>query len=136
MIIILKEHADTHKVQSLVHTLQASGLRIHESEGAETTILGLIGDTSTVDMEALQALDFVQDVKRVTEPYKAANRKFHAEDTIVRAGNSAIGGGFFSVIAGPCSVESAAQIESVAKSVKSSGAAFLRGGAFKPRTSP
>ena len=112
------------------------GLSIHDSKGTETHILGLIGDTSCVDVNALLANDAVEDVKRVSEGYKKANRKFHPEDTVVNIGGHKIGGGHFAVIAGPCSVESEEQIISVARDVKESGAGLLRGGAFKPRTSP
>ena len=111
-------------------------LDVHVSEGQEITVLGLIGDTSRVDMELLKSLEIVETVKRVSEPFKQANRKFHPKDTIVDIGNVKIGGGYFAMIAGPCSVESEEQIIEVAKAVKESGADILRGGAFKPRTSP
>jgi 3-deoxy-7-phosphoheptulonate synthase len=111
-------------------------LDVHLSEGKEVTILGLIGDTSRVDMELLSSLEIVETVKRVSEPFKQANRKFHPKDTIVDVGDVKIGGGYFAMIAGPCSVESEEQIIEVANAVKASGANILRGGAFKPRTSP
>ena len=136
MIVILKEHAREEDIRALCRSLEEEGLSIHNSEGAHTHILGLIGDTSRVDVDALLASAAVEDVKRVTEPYKKANRKFHPEDTVVSVAGRKIGGGHFSVIAGPCSVESEAQITGVARDVQRSGAAFLRGGAFKPRTSP
>ncbi len=136
MIIILKQGAQKNKVQSLVHSLEESGLHINYSEGSHTTILGLIGDTSSVDTDQLEAMDIVEGVKRVSEPYKAANRKFHTDDTVIRIGRGAFGGGHFGVIAGPCSIESNEQIIEVAMKVKEAGASFLRGGAFKPRTSP
>lgn len=136
MIIILKQGAQKDKVHSLVHSLEESGLHINYSEGSHTTILGLIGDTSAVDTDQLAAMDIVEGVKRVSEPYKAANRKFHTDDTVVRIGRGAFGGGHFGVIAGPCSIESNEQIIEVAMKVKEAGASFLRGGAFKPRTSP
>lgn len=136
MIIILKQGAQKDKVHSLVHSLEESGLHINYSEGSHTTILGLIGDTSAVDTDQLAAMDIVEGVKRVSEPYKAANRKFHTDDTVVRIGQGAFGGGHFGVIAGPCSIESNEQIIEVAMKVKEAGASFLRGGAFKPRTSP
>ncbi len=136
MIIILKQGAQKDKVHSLVHSLEESGLHINYSEGSHTTILGLIGDTSAVDTDQLAAMDIVEGVKRVSEPYKAANRKFHTDDTVIRIGRSAFGGGHFGVIAGPCSIESNEQIIEVAMKVKEAGASFLRGGAFKPRTSP
>ena len=136
MIVILKEHAREEDIRALCRSLEEEGLSIHNSEGAHTHILGLIGDTSRVDVDALLASAAVEDVKRVSEPYKKANRKFHPEDTVVSVAGRRIGGGHFSVIAGPCSVESEAQITGVARDVQRSGAAFLRGGAFKPRTSP
>ena len=111
-------------------------LDVHISEGAEVTVLGLVGDTSRVDMDLLKSLEMVETVKRVSEPFKQANRKFHPKDTIIEVGNARIGGGYFTMIAGPCSVESEAQIIEVAQAVKAAGANILRGGAFKPRTSP
>lgn len=140
MIIILKDKAQPRKVQTLVDSLKEKGLRIHYSEGSHTTIIGLVGDTSYVDIHSLEALDIVSQVKRVSEPYKVANRKFHNDDTVVEVStaplHASVGGGHFAVIAGPCSVESEEQIVSCAKRVKSAGATLLRGGAFKPRTSP
>ena len=111
-------------------------LDVHISEGSEVTILGLVGDTSRVDIDLLKSLEMVETVKRVSEPFKQANRKFHPKDTIIEVGNARIGGGYFAMIAGPCSVESEEQIIAVASAVKESGASILRGGAFKPRTSP
>ena len=136
MIVILKQNPDPQKVQRLLQNLEGMGLSHHYSQGTENTIVGIIGDTSKVDIDLVRANDIVQDVKRVSEPYKAANRKFHPEDTVVGAGEGLLGGGHFGVIAGPCSVETEDQILSVARDVKRSGAKFLRGGAFKPRTSP
>ena len=136
MIIILKQTAKQEDIAALRGALEGSGLSIHDSKGTETHILGLIGDTSCVDVNALLGNDAVEDVKRVSEGYKKANRKFHPEDTVVNIGGHKIGGGHFAVIAGPCSVESEEQIISVARDVKESGAGLLRGGAFKPRTSP
>lgn len=136
MIVILKQKPNKEKVDALISQLESQGLHINYSEGSHTTIIGLVGDTSTVDIEGLMALDIVETVKRVSEPFKAANRKFHGDDTIVRVGSGAFGGGFFGVIAGPCSVESTEQVLEVAHKVKAAGAQFLRGGAFKPRTSP
>jgi 3-deoxy-7-phosphoheptulonate synthase len=109
---------------------------VHVSEGKEVTVLGLIGDTSRIDTELLSSLEIVDSVKRVSEPFKQANRKFHPNDTIVHVGDVRIGSGYFAMMAGPCSVESEEQIIEVAKAVKASGANILRGGAFKPRTSP
>ena len=141
MIVILKPHAEPDKVQSLLDGFAAKGLSHHISTGQSTTIVGIIGDTSRVDIDSVLANDAVQDVKRVSEPYKAANRKFHPEDTVIGiegpAGETVkIGGGHFAVAAGPCSVENEEQIIWVAQAVKASGARLLRGGAFKPRTSP
>ena len=136
MIAILKHGTTTEQTDHLISWLRRMNLDVHVSEGAEVTILGLIGDTSRVDMELLGSLEIVESVKRVSEPFKQANRKFHPNDTIVQAGNVKIGGGYFVMMAGPCSVESEEQIIEVAKAVKESGADILRGGAFKPRTSP
>lgn len=136
MIAVLKHGTTLTQRQHLVDWLRNMNLDVHISEGAEVTVLGLIGDTSRVDMELLKSLDMVETVKRVSEPYKQANRKFHPKDTVIEIGNFKIGGGHFAMIAGPCSVESEEQIIEVAQAVKASGAALLRGGAFKPRTSP
>ena len=136
MIVILKEHPNPKQLDNLKAWLNSMGLVIHESDGVNHQILGLVGDTSRVDIDLIQALDIVEDVKRIQEPYKNANRKFHPLDTVVQVGETRIGGGHFAVIAGPCSVESEEQIIGVAKAVKAAGATMLRGGAFKPRTSP
>lgn len=136
MIIILKREAQQEKVQSLIKDIESLGIQIHFSAGTQATILGLIGDVSRVDVSHIMANEVVEDIRRVTEPYKAANRRFHPLDTLVSVGGRTIGEGHFTVIAGPCSVESVQQLQLVADSVKASGAAFLRGGAFKPRTSP
>ncbi len=136
MIAVLKRGTTRSQIEHLVAWLKRMHLDVHISEGAEVTVLGLIGDTSQVDMELLSSLEIVQSVKRVSEPYKQVNRKFHPKDTIVEVGNVRIGGGYFAMIAGPCSVETEEQIIQVAQQVKASGAAILRGGAFKPRTSP
>ena len=136
MIILLKENANAKQVENLTKFLKNRGFDLHMSKGAEHTIIGLIGDTSRVDIDLISSLDVVESVHRIQEPYKNANRKFHAEDTVIRVGNAEIGGGHFMMIAGPCSVENQDQICTVAQAVKSSGANVLRGGAFKPRTSP
>ena len=136
MVIILKPNPGGTQVDSLRKFLENRGLQTHLSQGKNQTVIGLVGDTSCVDMTMLQALDIVEEVKRIQEPYKDANRKFHPDDTVVKIGSAQIGGGHFAVIAGPCSVESEEQIITVAKAVKASGAQLLRGGAFKPRTSP
>ncbi len=136
MIAILKHGTTPDQTSHLVDWLKTMNLDVHISQGQEVTILGLIGDTSRVDMELLNSLEIVETVKRVSEPFKQANRKFHPKDSVIEAGGSKIGGGYFGLIAGPCSVESEEQIIQVAQSVKEAGANFLRGGAFKPRTSP
>ena len=136
MIAILKHGTTPAQREQLVAWLRRMNLDVHISEGAEDTVLGLIGDTSRVDMELLASLDIVRSVKRVSEPYKQVNRKFHPKDSIIEIGNAKIGGGNFAMIAGPCSVESEDQIIGVARSVKEAGATILRGGAYKPRTSP
>ena len=136
MIAILKQGTTPAQTQHLIDWLHRMNLDVHLSEGKEVTILGLIGDTSRVDMELLSSLEIVDSVKRVSEPFKQANRKFHPADTVVRVGDASFGGGNFAVIAGPCSVESEDQIIEVAMAVKQAGANILRGGAFKPRTSP
>ncbi len=136
MIAVLKHGTTQQQTDHLVAWLRNMNLDVHISAGQEVTILGLIGDTSRVDMELLSSLEIVETVKRVSEPFKQANRKFHPKDTVVAASGVKLGGGHFAVIAGPCSVESEEQIIEVAMAVKSSGAHILRGGAFKPRTSP
>jgi 3-deoxy-7-phosphoheptulonate synthase len=120
----------------LTSWLKAQGLDVHISEGKYQTIVGLVGDVSKIDDELLASLDTVESVKRISEPFKSANRKFHPDDSIISAGTAKVGDGNFAIIAGPCSVESEEQIIEIAKSVKASGATMLRGGAFKPRTSP
>ena len=136
MIVILNKNARQEQIVKLKNFLHDLGLRIDESQGEHSTILGLIGDTTRVDADLIASLDAVEEVKRVQEPYKKANRKFHPEDTIVDCGGVKLGGGMFQIIAGPCSVESEEQIIEVARAVKAAGATLLRGGAFKPRTSP
>ena len=136
MIAVLKHGTTKHQLDHLVAWLKAMDLDVHISEGSQDTVLGLIGDTSRVDMDLLASLDIVRTVKRVSEPYKQVNRKFHPMDSIIEVGSAKIGGGNFAMIAGPCSVETEDQIISVAQSVKAAGAAILRGGAYKPRTSP
>ncbi len=136
MIVILKKNPEEKQLNNLMAWLKSLGIAIHPSEGATHLVLGLVGDTSVVDIDLLRALDIVEDVKRVQEPYKNANRKFHEEDSVIPVGNTQVGGGVFSVIAGPCSIESEEQVCLIAAAVKASGATMLRGGAFKPRTSP
>lgn len=136
MVVLLKKNAPQQQLDSLTAWLQSMGITPHISVGSQQTIVGLVGDTSKVDMDVIRAMDIVEDVKRIQEPFKNANRKFHPEDTVIEVGGARIGGGNFCVMAGPCSVESEEQIVAVAKAVKQSGAQVLRGGAFKPRTSP
>ncbi len=136
MIAVLKDKATQEQVDNLVEWFTMQGLKVHQSKGDYCTILGLIGDTTKIDIDLLKGLDIIESVTRISEPFKKANRKFHPEDTIVDVGGVKIGGGNFQFIAGPCSVESKEQIEEVARAVQKSGAALLRGGAFKPRTSP
>ena len=136
MIVILKQEARQDQIEKLTEFFGTMGLKVHMSTGEHSTIMGLIGDTTRVDADLISSLDAVDAVRRVSEPYKKANRKFHPEDTIVDCGGVKLGAGNFQIIAGPCSVESEEQIISVAKSVKEAGANLLRGGAFKPRTSP
>ena len=136
MIIILKNGQAPDQVKELHDYLGQYNVKISEIQGEQTTIWGLVGDTTKIDIAAIQAKDVVEDIRRVSEPYKIANRKFHPEDTVIDGCGVQIGGGTFDVIAGPCSVESEEQVIAVAKEVKKSGAKFLRGGAFKPRTSP
>ncbi len=136
MIAVLKQGTTQAQKEHLLNWLKHMNLDVHVSEGQEVTVLGLIGDTSRVDIDLLNSLEIVQSVKRVSEPYKQANRKFQPNDSIINAAGVLIGGGNFAMIAGPCSVESEEQIVSVALAVKEAGANILRGGAFKPRTSP
>ena len=136
MIVILRPGAQKARVEALMGQIKQQGVDIHYSQGATETILGLVGDTTHVDEDWLRASDIVEDVRRVSEPYKLANRRFHPKDTHVNVCGRAVGEGTFTVIAGPCSVESREQLVSIAEDVKRSGATCLRGGAFKPRTSP
>jgi 3-deoxy-7-phosphoheptulonate synthase len=141
VIIVIKQGSPAEEVRQFAKTFEEKGVQVHFSEGATQTVLGLVGDAAGIDAEALVANHLVEKVVRVQEPYKRANRKFHPDDTCVRVsastyGERRVGAGHFSVIAGPCSVESHEQILDIAESVKKSGAGFLRGGAFKPRTSP
>lgn len=137
MIAVLKNGTTPEQIDHLIKWLERMHLDVHLSRGKEVTILGLIGDTSKVDMELLQSLDMVESVKRVSEPFKQVNRKFHPNDSVIQISeNLKIGGGYFAMIAGPCSVETEDQIIGVATAVKEAGANVLRGGAFKPRTSP
>lgn len=136
MVVVMKPGTQQREIDKLVAQFQLQGLQVGITNGVGCTILGLVGDTSGLDIDKISINDHIERVMRVQEPYKKANRKFHPEDTVVTAGQAKIGGGNFSVIAGPCSVESESQIVAVAEAVQRSGAAMLRGGAFKPRTSP
>jgi len=136
MIIILKKNADEESVNQLKKRLMRQGFSLHESQGESKSIIGLVGDTTKIDADHLMANLVVESVQRIQEPYKKANRKFHPSDSVISIGDKKIGGGHFQVIAGPCSIEGHEQIIDVASSVKAAGAGLLRGGAFKPRTSP
>ncbi len=136
MITVLKAETTKKQRDKLIEWFKSQGLKVHISEGEFQTVLGLVGDTSKIDEELVESLEMVESVKRISEPFKSANRKFHPEDSVIDISRVKIGGGNFAIIAGPCSVESETQILEVARSIKASGASLLRGGAFKPRTSP
>lgn len=136
MIAVLKETATEQQITNLVNWFESQGLKVNRSKGDFVTILGLIGDTTKIDIDLLRGLDIIDNVMRISEPFKKANRKFHPEDSVVDIGGVKIGGGNFAVMAGPCSVENEEQIIETAKAVKAAGATLLRGGAYKPRTSP
>ncbi|MEG2679550.1 MAG: 3-deoxy-7-phosphoheptulonate synthase [Oscillospiraceae bacterium] len=136
MVVVMKPGTGKQEIENLTKKLEALGVSVGITNGIGCTILGLVGDTTCVDMDKISMLPDVERVMRVGEPYKKANRKFHPEDSVVTVGTAKIGGGHFGVIAGPCSVETEQQIVEVARAVKGSGACMLRGGAFKPRTSP
>lgn len=136
MIVLIKKESRQEEITRLIRWLENLNLHVHVSEGLLQTILGLVGDTSRVDIDLVRSMEIVEDVKRIQEPYKNANRKFHPQDTVVEVGDAKLGGGSLTFIAGPCSVESEEQICEVARAVKASGATMLRGGAFKPRSSP
>lgn len=137
MIAVLRQDATQDQIESLCNWFREKGLDVHISQGEYQTIIGLIGDTSRIDTDLLCGLSIVESATRVSEPYKSANRKFHPKDTVVQVSDTVcIGGGHFALIAGPCSVENEEQIATVAKAVQKGGAKILRGGAFKPRTSP
>ena len=136
MVVIMRPGTAQQEIDKLARQLQSQGLQVGITKGVDCSILGLVGDTTSVDLNKISTNEHVERVMRISEPYKRANRKFHPEDTAVTVGNAVIGAGKFSVIAGPCSVESEEQITAVAKDVKAAGASLLRGGAFKPRTSP
>lgn len=136
MIAVLKQGTNDTQIENLTSWLKTQGVDVHISRGKVHTVLGLVGDTANIDEELLASLDIVDSVKRISEPFKSANRKFHPDDSVIEVGNTSVGGDVFAIIAGPCSVENEAQVMEIAKAVKASGATMLRGGAFKPRTSP
>ncbi|HKL94580.1 MAG TPA: 3-deoxy-7-phosphoheptulonate synthase, partial [Clostridia bacterium] len=136
MIVVIKNNQDKKQVENLINWVKSLGLNIHFSEGENTTIIGLVGDTSKVDIDLIRSLDIVESVNRIQEPYKNANRKFHPADSIIDVAGHKFGGKHFQIIAGPCSVENEKQVIVTAQAVKAAGATVLRGGAFKPRTSP
>lgn len=136
MVAVLKSEATTQQTENLIAWFKSRGLDVHISNGKTCTVLGLVGDTSKIDIELLESMDIIESVKRISDPFKGVNRKFHPDDTVVNIGQVKIGGGNFQFIAGPCSVESPEQILEIARRVKAAGATMLRGGAFKPRTSP
>jgi len=136
MVAVLKSGTTQQQIDNLCTWFKSRGLDVHISIGETCTVLGLVGDTSKIDIELLESIDIIDSVKRISDPFKSVNRKFHPDDTVIDVGGVKIGGGNFQFIAGPCSVESPEQILGIAKQVKASGASMLRGGAFKPRTSP
>ena len=136
MIIIVKKDCEKKQLDNLIGWVKKQGLKVDDSRGDHATSLGLVGDTGKVDIDLVRSLDIVENVKRIQEPFKLSNRKFHPDDTVVDIGGVKIGGNHFAIIAGPCSVETEKQIIGVAEAVKKAGAKLLRGGAFKPRTSP
>ena len=136
MIAVLKNGTSQKQIDSLINWIESQGLSVHLSAGEYQTIVGLIGDTTKIDEDLLRSLDIVETVKRISEPFKSANRKFHPDNTVVKVEDTSVGGNIFAVMAGPCSVESEEQVMEIARAVKAAGATMLRGGAFKPRTSP
>ena len=136
MIVVFKQNTPAKAIEELSKSISSMGVQVNKVVGSEATILGIVGDTSNVDMKILEANENVERVMRVSEPFKKANRKFHPDPTIVNVGGTQVGGKSIALIAGPCSVESEKQIVGIAEAVKKSGATMLRGGAFKPRTSP
>jgi len=136
MIAVLKPQTSDKQIENLSSWLKAQGLDVHISKGSTHTVIGLVGDTSKIDEDLLIGLDMVETVKRISEPFKSANRKFHPDDSVISVGNTSVGGKDFTLIAGPCSVENEEQVMEIATAVKAAGATMLRGGAFKPRTSP
>ena len=136
MIAVLKNGTTDAQIENLSAWLREQGLDVHISRGSVHTVVGLVGDTAKIDAELLESLEIVDSVKRISEPFKSANRKFHPDDSVIKVNNTTVGGDIFAVMAGPCSVESEEQVMEIARAVKAAGATMLRGGAFKPRTSP
>lgn len=136
MVAVVKQGTEQKQIDNLCAWFKSRGLDVHISNGKTCTVLGLVGDTGKIDIELLESMDIIDSVKRISDPFKGVNRKFHPDDSVASVSGIEIGGGNFQFIAGPCSVESSEQILEIAKRVKASGAALLRGGAFKPRTSP
>ncbi len=136
MIAVLKSGTTDRQIENLSTWLKTQGLDVHISKGSVHTVIGLVGDTAKIDEDLLMGLEIVESVKRISEPFKSANRKFHPDDSVIPVGNTSVGGSIFAVMAGPCSVESEEQVMEIARAVKAAGATMLRGGAFKPRTSP
>ncbi|MBE6667831.1 MAG: 3-deoxy-7-phosphoheptulonate synthase [Ruminococcaceae bacterium] len=136
MIAVLKNGTTDAQIENLSNWLKEQGLDVHISRGTVHTVVGLVGDTAKIDAELLESLEIVDSVKRISEPFKSANRKFHPDDSIIKVNGTSVGGDIFAVMAGPCSVESEEQVMEIARAVKAAGATMLRGGAFKPRTSP
>ncbi len=136
MIAVLKNTATETQIKNIIEWIRSVGLDVHVSRGHYQTVLGLIGDTRKIDEDLLSGLDIVESVTRISEPFKQASRKFHPDDSVIEVGTTSVGGDVFAFMAGPCSVESEEQIIEIAKEVKAHGATMLRGGAFKPRTSP
>ncbi len=136
MIAVLKSTATEQQIENIIEWIRSVGLDVHISRGHYQTVLGLIGDTRKIDEDLLSGLDIVETVTRISEPFKQASRKFHPEDSVIEVADTSVGGNVFAFMAGPCSVESEEQIISIARDVKALGATMLRGGAFKPRTSP
>lgn len=136
MVAVLKPGTTLQQIDNLSSWFKSRGLDVHISQGSTHTIIGLVGDTTKIDIELLEAIEIIESVKRISDPFKSANRKFHPDDTVISIGDIRLGGGEFQFIAGPCSVESPEQVLGIAKRVRASGAAMFRGGAFKPRTSP
>ena len=136
MIILLKKDAEQSQVENLLTLLRMKNITPSVSVGQMQTLIGCVGDVAHIDPGLIEALDVVESVQRIQEPYKAANRKFHPEPSVIDCSGVKVGGGHFGVIAGPCSVESEEQVVTIARAVKAAGADMLRGGAFKPRTSP